>query len=90
MCLQKNFEKKKYKPKFERRALAMTTHLSSAVWLERPEHEEPLEEDPADVHAVKQVAVPGRHGGVDGLEQGAAEHGVHLEGIMTVLSAQMW
>lgn len=54
------------------------THLSSAVGLKRPEHEEALEEDSADVDGTE-VAVSGRDGGVDGLAEGAAEHRVHLE-----------
>ena len=54
------------------------TDLSCAVGLERPEHEETLEENPADVDAAE-VAVPGRHGGLDGLAEGAAKHRIHLE-----------
>ena len=54
------------------------THLSSAVGLERPEHEEALEEYPADVDAT-QVVVPGRDGGLDGLAEGAAKHRIHLK-----------
>ena len=53
------------------------SHLPSAVGLECPEHEQTLEEDAADVDAAE-VAVSGRDGGLDGLAEGAAEHGIHL------------
>ena len=53
------------------------SHLASAVGLECPEHEETLEEDAADVDAPE-LAVSGRHGRLDGLAEGAAEHGIHL------------
>ena len=54
------------------------SYLSSAVGLECPEHEEALEEDPADVDAAE-VVVPGRDGGLDGLAEGAAKHRIHLK-----------
>ena len=53
------------------------THLSRTVRLKRPEHEESLEEDAADVDAAE-VVVAGSDGGLDGLAEGAAEHRVHL------------
>ena len=53
------------------------SYLASAVGLECPEHEEALEEDAADVDAAE-VAVSPRHGRLDGLAEGAAEHGIHL------------